>query len=243
MEKERLSKIMARRGLCSRREADTYIEKGYVFVDGIRIDTLGTKVSPDAKITLSEELKEIKKEKVTILLYKPLGYVSCVPENGYEAAVSLITRDRQDPRDHFKKLQKFHFDKLAVAGRLDINSKGLLVLTQDGAVAKSLINKDCNTEKEYFVRVDKPYDSSHIEQLEYGLELDGQPLKRARVIPKSDTTFMLILTEGKKRQIRRMCELVDLKTLELKRVRIGRIHLGDLKVGEWRFLRSDESFV
>ena len=234
---------MAKRGICSRREADSYIEKGYVFVNGVCIDTLGSKVSPDAKITLSDELKEIKKEKVTILLYKPLGYVSCVPENGYEAAVSLITNDRQDPRDLLKKLQKIHFDKLAVAGRLDINSKGLLVLTQDGAVAKSLINKDCNMEKEYFVRVDTPYDSSQLEELEFGLELDDQPLKRARIIPKSDTTFMLILKEGKKRQIRRMCELVDLKTVELKRVRIGRIHLADLKVGQWRFLKPDESFV
>lgn len=242
MEKQRLSKIMAQRGLCSRREADKYIEKGCVFVDGERITTLGMKISPDAEITFSKDFHTQQTDKVTILLNKPLGYVSCVPENGYEASFSLITPDRQAPNSKLK-LEKRHFNKLAVAGRLDINSKGLLVLTQDGRIAKTLINKDSEIEKEYFVRVDEPVTAAHIKKLEFGLELDGSPLKRAKVKLVSETTFMLILKEGKKRQIRRMCELIGLETLELKRVRIGKVRLGDLQVGTWRFLSPNESFI
>ena len=242
MEKQRLSKILAQKGICSRREADRYIEAGYIFVDGLCVTTLGTKVCPESKITFSKEFHKKQSRKVTIILNKPVGYVSNLPEDGYKEAVSLITKERQDPKDSFK-LDSSHFDKLSVAGRLDINSKGLLVLTQDGAVAKTLIQKDSDIEKEYFVRVDKPFQSKHKTQLESGLELDGKPLKPAKVRVLTETTFVLILKEGKKRQIRRMCELIGLMTCELKRVRIGKIRLGGLKPGTWRALKESESFL
>lgn len=239
----RLSKLLSQRGICSRREADSYIEKGWVYVDGACVQVLGTKVSPHAQITLKNELEQIKDSKVTILLNKPLGYVSCLPEKGYEPAIALITPENQFPPRSNQKLSPEHLDKLSVAGRLDINSKGLLVFTQCGAVAKQLIGENCSVEKEYFVRVSDYLTQDDIRLLEHGLELDGKPLKRARVKKLSETTFTIILKEGKKRQIRRMCELLRLTALELKRIRVGKIEIGTLPLGHWRFLRSDESFV
>jgi 23S rRNA pseudouridine2604 synthase len=242
-EKIRLSKLLSQQGICSRREADLYIERGWVYVDGKCIDVLGTKVSPYSSISLKKELEQMQSNKVTILLNKPLGYVSCLPEKGYEPAITLIT-----PENHFSSrsshiLLPAHLEKLSVAGRLDINSKGLLVFTQCGAVAKQLIGEDSGVEKEYFVRVSDYLTKEDCQWLEHGLELDGKPLKRAKVKKLSETTFTIILKEGKKRQIRRMCELLRLTALELKRIRIGKIELGNLPLGCWRYLRSDESFI
>lgn len=239
----RLSKLLSQRGICSRREADDYIEKGWIYVDGECITTLGTKVSPDANITLKKELCKIQENKVTILLNKPLGYVSCLPENGYSPAIELITRENQDTYFSSSPLKPFHLNKLSVAGRLDINSKGLLVLTQCGAIAKQLIGEDSNIEKEYFVRISGDLTDEKRSLLEYGLSLDGKYLKRATVKPITKQTFTITLLEGKKRQIRRMCELLDLDAIELKRIRIGKVHLGKLLIGKWRFLEPNESFI
>lgn len=239
----RLSKLLSQKGICSRREADSYIEKGWVFVDGACVDVLGTKVSPDASITLKKECEHIQENKVTILLNKPLGYVSCLPEKGYEPAITLITPENQFSSRSSQILLPSHLEKLSVAGRLDINSKGLLVFTQCGAVAKQLIGEDSGVEKEYFVRVSDYLTQEDCRLLEHGLELDGKPLKRAKVKKISETTFTIILKEGKKRQIRRMCELLRLTALELKRIRVGKVELGNLPIGCWRFLRSEESFI
>jgi 23S rRNA pseudouridine2604 synthase len=131
---------------------------------------------------------------------------------------------------------------LAVAGRLDIDSTGLLVLTQDGRVARTLIGEDSEIEKEYLVRVQGKLRPSGLELLNEGLSLDGKRLKRAQVQWQNDDQLRFILREGKKRQIRRMCELVGLTVLGLKRVRIGRVMLADLPVGQWRYLGQHESF-
>jgi 23S rRNA pseudouridine2604 synthase len=245
MEEEfiRLSKLLSQKGICSRREADSYIEKGWVYVEGKCVNVLGTKVSPSSSITLKQELENLKDSKVTILLNKPLGYVSCLPEKGYEPAITLITSENQFSSKSSQTFLPSHLEKLSVAGRLDINSKGLLVFTQCGAIAKQLIGEDSGVEKEYFVRVSDYLTKEDCQLLEHGLELDGKPLKRAKVKKLSETTFTIILKEGKKRQIRRMCELLRLTALELKRIRIGNIELGNLPLGCWRFLRSDESFI
>jgi 23S rRNA pseudouridine2604 synthase len=239
----RLSKLLSQRGICSRREADDYIEKGWIYVEGECITTLGTKVLSNANVTLKKELCKVQQNKVTILLNKPLGYVSCLPEKGYSAAIDLITRENQDTYFSSTPLKPFHLSKLSVAGRLDINSKGLLVLTQSGAIAKQLIGEDSNIEKEYFVRISGILTDEKLALLEYGLSLDDKPLKRAIVKPITPQTFTIILLEGKKRQIRRMCELVDLDAVELKRIRIGKILLGKLSTGQWRFLEPYESFI
>lgn len=224
----RLSKLLSERGICSRREADRYIEKGLVLVDGHVISELGTKVPLDAKIELKQEARKEQKNKVTLILNKPIGYVSTQPEKGYKAAIELIP----------KKYQA----NLSTAGRLDIDSKGLLVFTQDGTVVKKLIGPDSNMEKEYLVRVEGVINPSIIKRLTYGLKLDGAALKRAKVKQLESNVLQIILHEGKKRQIRRMCELVGLQVVGLKRVRVGQVRLGNLPEGKWRFLHPGEKF-
>jgi 23S rRNA pseudouridine2604 synthase len=131
---------------------------------------------------------------------------------------------------------------IAPAGRLDIDSQGLLVLTQDGRIAKQLVGEDSELDKEYLVRVQGKISANGLTMLNHGLKLDGEMLKPARVSWLNDDQLRFILREGKKRQIRRMCELVGLKVTGLKRVRIGKIKLGDLPIGQWRYLREDEAF-
>jgi 23S rRNA pseudouridine2604 synthase len=243
MEKVRLSKLMSEQGICSRREADSYIERGWVLVDGLRITELGTKIQPDQTITLDRAARLQQLGEVTLLLNKPIGYVSGQPEPGYQPAVSLIKEesrfsDHQPPR-HF---ETSHLKGLAPAGRLDIDSQGLLVLTQNGRIAKQLIGADSIIEKEYLVRVQGKLSRQDLALLNHGLSLDGQALKPARVTWQNQDQLLFMLQEGKKRQIRRMCELVGLKVTGLKRIRIGNIRLGDLPVGKWRYMRDNEVF-
>lgn len=243
MEKVRVSKLMAAQGLCSRREADTYIERGWVYVDGERVSELGTRIFPHQKITLTRAAESEQTARVTILLHKPIGYVSGQPEPGYKPAITLIKPDAHWPEDRAPvAFQRAHLQGLAPAGRLDIDSTGLLVLTQDGRVARQLIGQDSALEKEYLVRVQGRLSAQGLALLNHGLSLDGAALKPARVTWQNRDQLRFILKEGKKRQIRRMCELVGLAVTGLKRVRIGRIVLGDLPVGQWRYLRSDERF-
>jgi 23S rRNA pseudouridine2604 synthase len=243
MEKVRLSKLMSERGLCSRREADTYIERGWVYVDGEQVTTLGTKVDPGQTITLNRQAQETQTQRVTILLNKPVGYVSGQPEKGYKAAVSLIGRDSRFRSDQSPlRFNPSHLRGLAPAGRLDIDSQGLLVLTQDGRVAKQLIGEESDVEKEYLVRVQGSLSEEGLRLLNHGLSLDGKPLRPARVSWQNRDQLRFILKEGKKRQIRRMCKLVGLKVVGLKRVRIGRVRLGDLPEGQWRYLLDSERF-
>lgn len=237
----RVSKIMADRGICSRREADVWIEKGWVLVNGQLIG-LGAKAKADCKIEISDSARLERSGKVTILLNKPIGYVSGQPEPGYEPAVRLITEANQFKESGDLKLTRSHFDGLAPAGRLDIDSKGLLVFTQDGRVARDLIGENSKIEKEYLVRVKGQIAPNGLKLLRHGLELDGEALLPAKVDWINDDQLKFILTEGKKRQVRRMCELVGLEVIGLKRVRIGQMMLGKLPEGKWRFLRPDEKF-
>ena len=244
----RLSKVMADRGLCSRREADEWIANGWVKVNGEIIDTLGTRIAPDAEIIISSYAHETQTEKVTIILHKPVGYVSGQAEDGYEPAVVLVNPDNQwpdDPELHKHHPKQFHrgmLRGLAPAGRLDIDSTGMLVLTQDGRVARQLIGEDSTIEKEYLVRVTGELSENGLKLLNYGLSLDGEKLKPAKVSWQNEDQLRFVLREGKKRQIRRMCELVGLHVVGLKRIRIGSITLGKLPVGQWRYLRPEERF-
>ena len=239
----RLSKLMSERGLCSRREADGYIDRGLVFVDGVRVSELGIRVDPACAIRLDAEANARQAQRVTILLHKPVGYVSGQPEPGYKPAVLLIRPETlwQDGRAG-QAFHATHLKSLAPAGRLDIDSTGLLVLTQDGRVAKQLIGDHSEIEKEYLVRVAGRLDERGLALLNHGLSLDERKLRPAKVSWQNSDQLRFILKEGRKRQIRRMCELVGLKVLGLKRVRIGRVALGDLPPGQWRYLRDDESF-
>lgn len=241
-EGERLSKVMSQRGMCSRREADLWIERGWVLVNGERISELGTRINPDAEITISKDAERDQAKQVTILLHKPVGYVSGQPEPGCIPAITLITQENQLKQPGTPEFKPWMLRSLAPAGRLDIDSTGLLVLTQDGRVAKKLIGEDSQAEKEYLVRVSGQMIPDGLKLLGHGLELDGKPLKQAWVKQLNEDQLHFILKEGKKRQIRRMCEAVGLTVIGLKRVRIGRVRLGELPLGQWRFLRPDEHF-
>lgn len=243
MELQRLSKIMASRGMCSRREADRYIERGLVIVNGEVVSVLGTKVATDAEIELAEAGQKRQDAQATFLLNKPVGYVSNLPEDGHRPASDLLTSENHWKQDMSPR--RFHHGQLrglAPAGRLDIDSNGLLVLTQDGRVARRIIGEDSDVDKEYLVRVQGNLSDEGLKLLNHGLELDGKPLKPAKVAWQNEDQLRFILHEGKKRQIRRMCELVGLKVVGLKRIRIGKSVLGNLPSGQWRYLRDDESF-
>jgi len=270
----RLNKRMAERGLCSRREADDWISKGWVKVNG-EVASMGLQVKPTDRIEIDKKAEGQQATQVTILLNKPMGFVSGQAEDGHEPAVALFTAQNRWRDDNARFF--FHPSQLrglAPAGRLDIDSIGLLVLTQDGRVARQLIGEDSVMEKEYLVRVsylgtgepargsdERPgalrtihendpvttnvqavFPPAMLARLRHGLTLDGQALKPAQVDWQNPEQLRFVLTEGKKRQIRRMCELVGLKVVGLKRVRIGRVMLGNLPVGQWRYLAPHERF-
>ena len=238
----RISKLMAERGMCSRREADAYIEKGWVFVDGERVAELGTRADPGAHIKLDKGARAVQSEQMTILLHKPVGFVSGQPEPGFTPAVTLVQPETQYRMPGTPIFHASHLKGLAPAGRLDIDSTGLLVLTQDGRIARQLIGEESTVDKEYLVRVEGRLDEKGLALLNHGLSLDGRRLKPAKVERLNEDQLRFVLIEGRKRQIRRMCELVGLKAVGLKRVRIGKVMLADLPVGQWRFLRDDEGF-
>lgn len=242
MEPVRLSKRMAEMGLCSRREADSYIEQGWVRVNG-EVAVLGQKVTPADQIQLDDRLGKAQAQRVTILINKPMGYVSSQAENGYQPAAALITPDNHWAEDKSGiRFTRDHMKGLAPAGRLDIDSVGLLVLTQDGRVAKEIIGERSDVEKEYLVRVEGNLTPEGLKLLNHGLSLDGDALLPAKVWWQNEDQLRFILKEGKKRQIRRMCELVGLHVVGLKRIRIGTIMLGDLPTGKWRYLSAEEHF-
>ncbi len=250
-EPARLNKRMAELGMCSRREADDWIEKGWVRVNG-EVAEMGMKVLPNVRIEIDKKAQGAQATQVTIILNKPMGYVSGQAEDGHEPAVVLIKPDNRWRDDN----ARFFFNPaqlrgLAPAGRLDIDSVGMLVLTQDGRVARQLIGEQSEMEKEYLVRVSygpiaantrASFPAAELARLRHGLALDNQPLKPAKVEWENAQQLRFVLTEGKKRQIRRMCELVGLKVVGLKRIRIGRVMLGNLPVGQWRYLAPHEKF-
>jgi 23S rRNA pseudouridine2604 synthase len=264
----RLNKRMAELGLCSRREADDWVAQGWVKVNG-KVAEMGQQVTPSDRIEVDKQAQNKQATQVTILLNKPIGYVSGQAEDGYAPAVTLVTRENRWSEDRLRG-PTGALRGLAPAGRLDIDSTGLLVLTQDGRVARQLIGEDSVMEKEYLVRVvytgaspdasaptqlsriddDDPvsnnvqavFPPAMLAKLRHGLSLDGQALKPAKVEWQNPEQLRFVLTEGKKRQIRRMCELVGLKVVGLKRVRIGHVMLGNLPVGQWRYLAPHEKF-
>jgi 23S rRNA pseudouridine2604 synthase len=247
----RLNKRMADLGLCSRREADDWIARGWVRVDG-QIAPMGLQVGPQARIEVDPAARGQQQQQVTVLLHKPVGYVSGQAEDGHQPAVTLVQARSHWGEDRSRvRFAPSQLRGLAPAGRLDIDSTGLLVLTQDGRVARQLIGEDSGVEKEYLVRVvfgeatvdvQRAFPADLLARLRHGLSLDGRPLKHARVDWQNPEQLRFVLTEGRKRQIRRMCELVGLKVVGLKRVRIGRIALGQLPLGQWRYLGPGERF-
>ncbi|HVR50067.1 MAG TPA: pseudouridine synthase, partial [Pseudorhodoferax sp.] len=247
----RLNKRMADERLCSRREADEWIERGWVRVNG-QPAVMGQKVTAADRITVERAAQGQQARQVTILLHKPVGYVSGQAEDGHAPAVTLVTAQNRWAEDRAPmRFSGAQLRGLAPAGRLDIDSVGLLVLTQDGRVARQLIGEDAQMDKEYLVRVQwgeraldvrAAFPPAQLARLRHGLSLDGKPLKPAVVEWENAEQLRFVLTEGKKRQIRRMCEQVGLKVVGLKRIRMGRVLLGRLPPGQWRYLAPGEQF-
>ncbi|MEN9903939.1 MAG: Ribosomal large subunit pseudouridine synthase [Pseudomonadota bacterium] len=255
----RLNKRLSDLGLCSRREGDDWIERGWVKVNG-QVAQMGQQVTALDRVEVAPQASAQQGARVTILLHKPIGYVSGLPEDGHESAAVLVqprTRWKEDRAP--RRFEAGHTRGLAPAGRLDIDSTGLLIMTQDGRVAKALIGEDSDVEKEYLVRVhwapngpkgvgvvtQNPkavFPPERLELLRHGLSLDGQALRPAQVDWQNEDQLRFVLKEGKKRQIRRMCEQVGLHVAGLKRIRIGRVVLGNLPLGQWRYLGEHEKF-
>ena len=251
----RLNKRLGDMRLCSRREADDWIGNGWVLVNG-QPAVLGQRVRPTDEVTVDERAKAKQAERVTILLHKPMGYVSGQAEDGHPPAVSLISAESRWRADaHSRRFAGWQLRGLAPAGRLDIDSVGLLVLTQDGRVARDIIGEDSEVDKEYLVRVhyqqgdqvverdvQSVFPEAQLARLRHGLSLDGQALLPAQVDWQNPEQLRFVLRESKKRQIRRMCEQVGLKVVGLKRIRIGGVVLGNLPAGQWRYLGPHERF-
>lgn len=253
----RLNKRMAELGLASRREADDWIARGWVRVNGAPA-VLGQPVPVDAHIEIARSASSRKEQQVTVVMHKPIGYVSGQAEDGYEPAKVLVLPENRWVEDRSPvRYHPSHLHSLVPAGRLDIDSTGLLILTQDGLVARNLISQDSTIDKEYLVRVsyrtqayglltvdvERAFPVAQLDRLRAGgMYMDGKPLKPAMVEWQNPEQLRFVLTEGKKRQIRRMCEAVGLTVVGLKRVRIGKLMLGHLPLGQWRYLRADERF-
>ena len=232
----RINKWLGQSGVCSRREADALIADGLVSVDGELVTDAGRKLEPGQTLTLADRATAQLAEGVTIVMHKPMGYVSGQPEPNKLPAVRLVTDNNRvgegvTPADEVS---------LPPIGRLDEDSRGLLLLSSDGVVAKAVIGPESNLDKEYLVRVTGDITENKLKILRHGLMLDGRQLKPARVSRMESFRLKFILREGRNRQIRRMCEMVDLEVVDLLRVRIGPLKLDNLPEGKWRFLTAEE---
>jgi 23S rRNA pseudouridine2604 synthase len=232
----RINRWLAHQGVCSRREAEGLIARGLVFIDGARVEDAGRKIEPGQTLVVADDV-EAGQGVFTAVLNKPVGIVSAQPEQGQVPAVRLLTAEALlgtsatiPDRD----------TSLAPLGRLDMDSHGLLLLSSDGVLAKAIIGPESELEKEYRVRVFGTVTDRKLAQLRFGLKLDGRQLKPAKVTLLGEGQLRFVLKEGRKRQIRRMCSLVQLQVADLERIRIGPLALGDLPEGRWRELRPDE---
>lgn len=232
----RLNKFMGQSGLCSRREADALIADGLVSIDGAVVTDAGRKIEPGQTLTLSDGATAALAEGMTILLHKPMGYVSGQPEPDKIPAVRLLTEANRIGEGAVPAADA----SFPPIGRLDEDSRGLLLMSTDGVVAKAVIGPESNLDKEYLVRVTGDVTENALKILRYGLRLDGRQLKPARVSRMEQQRLKFILREGRNRQIRRMCEMVGLEVVDLIRIRVGPIRLDNLPEGKWRVITPEE---
>ncbi len=236
-EPQRVNRWLAQNGVCSRREAEGLIAQGLVSIDGEVVTDAGRKIASGQSLTLADAAHSQLTGALTLMFHKPVGIVSSQPEPGQTPAVRLLTRRTlvgESPTIPDRD------SRLAPVGRLDMDSRGLLLLSEDGVVAKAVIGPESVLEKEYRVRVGGEVTAAKLKLLRHGLRLDERQLKPATVIQTAPGDLTIILTEGRNRQIRRTCSLVRLTVLDLLRVRVGPIELGDLPQGRWRVLSGEE---
>lgn len=233
-EPQRVNKWLAGEGVCSRREAEALIAKGLVRIDGEQVEDAGRKILPGQSIEVGEARA---RPQISVVLNKPVGVVSAQPEGGQIPAARLLTRANLvgAPRNMPTKRTR-----LAPLGRLDQDSRGLLLLSEDGVLAKAVVGPESKLDKEYLVRVAGQITEKKLALLRHGLALDGRRLKPAKVTEAEPQRLRFVLTEGRNRQIRRMCELAGLDVTDLLRIRIGPLELGALPEGKWRALAPEE---
>ena len=222
----RLNKYIATCGICSRRSAENYIICGKVKVNGKVVTNLSTKVDElNDKVEVLGKNISIEKKKVYIMLNKPKGFVTTNKEQfNRKCTLDLI----KEPQRVFP------------IGRLDMYTEGLLLFTNDGDFANKITHPKNKIEKVYVVKVDKNITKDMIYKLENGLDIGGYITKEAKVNLLKEREFEITISEGKNRQVRKMCEAVGLKVLELKRIKLGNIKLEDLQIGKYRFLTKNE---
>ena len=214
----RINKYLADKDICSRREADKLIQEKKVYIND-RLAVLGDDVSEDDKV----EVRNNNKNYLYFAYHKPKGIITHSPQNG-EISIHDVAKI---PKEVFP------------IGRLDKDSSGLIFLTNDGRVTKRILDPKAELEKEYLVLLDKPVTQKFIQQMMNGVVLDnGYKTKPCNIRKYDDYTIKIILTEGKKRQIRRMAEALKYQVLELMRIRIGKIALDNLQPNEWRKLKE-----
>jgi 23S rRNA pseudouridine2604 synthase len=219
----RINKYLSEAGFCSRREADRLIAEGKVLIDG-KLPEIGTRVMPGQSVTVDGKKLHIADKKVVIAYNKPIG-IECTSDS--ENKDNIISAVNYPVR-------------LYTVGRLDKNSCGLILLTNDGELANLISKAGENHEKEYYVRVDKPITKEFIEGMKRGVPILDKVTAPCKIFPKGENCFTIVLIQGLNRQIRRMCEYFGLKVRFLKRVRVMNISLGDLKPGEYRELSAEE---
>ena len=236
-EPQRVNKWLAQSGVCSRREAEGLIAQGLVFIDGERVDDAGRKILQGQTLVLNDSAEQQLNSSLSMVLHKPMGIVSSLPQDDQIEAVTLLTRDALWGGEATIPTAA---NNLAPLGRLDRESRGLLVLSEDGVLAKALIGPESEMDKEYNVLLTGVITPQKIALLRHGLELDGRKLRPAKVTQLTEQKLNIVLKEGRNRQIRRMAELVELRVVDLMRVRVGPLKLGDLPEGKWRPLSAEE---
>ena len=219
----RLNKYIASSGLCSRREADALIESGKVTVNGT-VAVQGTKIKHGDTVEVSGKPVIPEDSLVYIAFNKPLG-VTC-------------TTDSRDPSNIVDYIG--YKERIFPVGRLDKNSSGLILLTNDGSIVNKLLRAENGHEKEYIVTLNRPYDRNFLKEMESGVPVLGQLTLPCTLKPVNDKTFRIILHQGLNRQIRRMCDHLGYKVIKLKRIRFMNVILGNLAPGKWRYLTSEE---
>jgi 23S rRNA pseudouridine2604 synthase len=219
----RLNKFISETGVCSRREADKWIEAGRVTCNGQKA-ALGTQVADGDEVLIDGLAVGAKKKQIYIALNKPVGII-CTTETHI--------------KDNIIEHVRFP-ERIFPVGRLDRDSEGLILLTNNGDIVNEILRSENNHEKEYVVWVDRPITDLALRMMASGVKIMGEKTKPARVERVSSQTFRIVLTQGLNRQIRRMCSALGYKAQRLQRVRIMNIHLGDLKSGQWRHLSVPE---
>ena len=219
----RLNKYISESGFCSRREADKLIQSGLVTIDGVKAE-MGTKVTKGQKVRVNGILISKEEELVYIALNKPVG-ITCTTEHKVKGNIVDFVN---------------HKKRIFPIGRLDKDSQGLILMTNDGDIVNKILRAGNNHEKEYIVTVNKPINDEFVKKMSNGIRILWQVTKKCYVKKEGNNTFRIILTQGLNRQIRRMCESLGYEVVKLKRIRIMNINLSDLKIGKWRELTYNE---